>query len=572
MRVDVSVGASADVLRGLIALSRQIMQLSTRAIRRLEFLRDLSTLLLDFSTCELVELRLYGTIAYRVRTSRPSGASFDFEAFPADPSAPGAEAPDRLRQLVNGALAGTLASTSGRCTPYGSFWTGDVAASRSGGVERDTLPITVTPGAASLALIPFPVNHLDAGILRLESVRSDAFTREVIESYEAVAETLGLAIAQRRAQAALRERVKELGCLYAIARVIERDAGDTGEVLEHVVQLLPPAWQYPEIAVARITVDGVGCATGDVARARARQCAPIVVNGRPRGEVEVGYVQEIPHAVDGPFLREEAHLIGGIALAIGEFLERREAAGERARLQEQLRHADRLATIGQLAAGVAHEINEPLGGILGFAQLARRGPAVPDDTVKDLDRIVASCLQAREIVKKLQAFARQAPMQRRLVSAPAVVDEALALVAARCASGGVRIVRRMDDTPDVWADPTQLKQVVVNLVVNALQAMPKGGTLTAGTRGESEAVVLEIEDTGVGMTPEIVDQIFNPFFTTKDVGEGTGLGLAVVHGIVTAHGGAIEVSSAVGRGSMFRVRLPADGGSTPDGGESRSNP
>jgi two-component system, NtrC family, sensor kinase len=572
MGVDVGVAASADVLRGLIALSRQIMQLSTRAIPRLEFLRDLSTLLLDFSKCELVELRLYGTIAYRVRASRASGASFDFEAFSAGPSAPGADAPDRLRQLVGGALAGALEPTSGRFTPYGSFWTGDVAASPSRSVEGDAIPITLVPGAASLALIPFPVNHLDAGVLRLENVRPDAFRREVIESYEAVAETLGLAIAQRRAQAALRERVKELGCLYAIARVIERDAGDTGEVLDRIVQLLPPAWQYPEIAVARVTVDGVGCATGDVARARTCQRAPIVVDGRPRGEVEVGYVEEIPHAVDGPFLREEEHLIGGIALAIGEFLERRDAAGERARLQEQLRHADRLATIGQLAAGVAHEINEPLGGILGFAQLAGRGSAVPEDTHKDLDRIVASCLQAREIVKKLQAFARQAPMQRRWVSVPAIVDEALGLVAARCASGDVQLIRRMGDTPDVWADPTQLKQVVVNLVVNALQAMPKGGTLTAATRSDRGAVLLEIADTGIGMAPDVIDQIFNPFFTTKDVGEGTGLGLAVVHGIVSAHGGAIEVMSAVGSGTTFRVRLPADGGGAPGDGDWRPRP
>src|SRR3990172_9443796 len=111
--------------------------------------------------------------------------------------------------------------------------------------------------------------------------------------------------------------------------------------------------------------------------------------------------------------------------------------------------------------------------------------------------------------------------------------------------------------PQILADRSQLYQVLVNLVVNAIQAMPQGGRLTISTRSDGASVMLRVEDTGIGMSPEVQRQLFTPFFTTKDVGEGTGLGLAVVHGIVIAHGGTVHVMSEVGRGSSFEVRIPS---------------
>jgi two-component system NtrC family sensor kinase len=128
---------------------------------------------------------------------------------------------------------------------------------------------------------------------------------------------------------------------------------------------------------------------------------------------------------------------------------------------------------------------------------------------------------------------------------------------AHCAKAGTRIVRELaPDLPEIQADPAQLKQVFVNLVVNAVQAMPAGGTLTVGTQVVDAMVSLVIKDTGSGINEETLPKIFLPFFTTKDVSEGTGLGLAVVHGIVTSHGGSIEVQSQPGAGSRFEVRLP----------------
>ncbi len=359
---------------------------------------------------------------------------------------------------------------------------------------------------------------------------------------------------------ALRERVKELTCLYGIARLCQRDELPLGAVLQSIVELIPPAWQYPEVTAGRIAVDGVEYVTPGFAGEGARQSARIVAGSEPRGSVDVIYGEPRPELDEGPFLAEERSLIDAIAAQVAGLLERRRAAEERGRLEEQLRHADRLATIGQLSAGIAHELNEPLGAILGFAQLARQAAGMPEQASLDVDKILAAALHAREVVRKLMLFARQTPPRKVRFSLNELVDEGLYFLESRCARNGIRIVREpAPDLPKITADRGQLHQVLVNLVVNAIHAMPDGGTLTLRTRASGGLAVLEVEDTGIGMSEEIQGQIFLPFFTTKDVGQGTGLGLAVVHGIVTAHGGEIRVESAPGRGSRFEVRLPVHG-------------
>ncbi len=361
-------------------------------------------------------------------------------------------------------------------------------------------------------------------------------------------------------QSALRERIKELACLYGIAQLAARQDAPLSDILQGVVELLPPAWQYPQIAVARITMDGRAFATASFRPAPWRQAAGISVAGNLRGEVEVVYVEDRPVLDEGPFLKEERHLIDAAARQVGLIVSRREADQERERLQAQLRHADRLASIGMLAAGVAHELNEPLGGILGFAQLMRQCEGLPSQAAADLAKIEAASLQAREIIRKLLLFARPVPPETGRMSLNRVVSEALELFAARCAKQGVDLVREFSPRlPAIVGNPVQLSQVVVNLVINALQAMPGGGRLTVRTRAVDDRALLEVQDTGVGMTAQVMEKVFLPFFTTKDVGKGTGLGLSVVHGIVTAHGGGIRVHSSPGQGSRFEVLLPLAG-------------
>jgi two-component system, NtrC family, sensor kinase len=359
-------------------------------------------------------------------------------------------------------------------------------------------------------------------------------------------------------QWALRERVKELLCLYGIAKVVEGPPRPLQEVACGIVALLPPSWQHPEVSTARITLDGQSYCSEPFAEGLDRQSADIVVSGQRRGTVEVFYLQEMPLFDEGPFLKEERSLINEVARQIALVLERQQAETERAQLQEQLRNADRLATVGKLAAGVAHELNEPLGVILGYAQLTLREFGIPDQMGRNLEKIVKASLHAREVIRKLLLFSRQVPSERRPIQLNAVVKDSLYLLESRCIKSGVKIALRLGkDLPEVLADPGQIQQVVLNLGVNAIQAMSAGGTLKVITELAGDHVLLTVEDTGVGMGPATVSQIFNPFFTTKEVGQGTGLGLSVVHGIITAHGGTIQVDSAPGRGSRFNILLPS---------------
>ncbi len=268
----------------------------------------------------------------------------------------------------------------------------------------------------------------------------------------------------------------------------------------------------------------------------------------------------MPERDEGPFLNEERNLIDAIAREVALIIERRQAEEEKAKLQEQLRHADRLATIGQLSAGVAHELNEPLGNILGFAQLVLKTANLPAQTRRDVEKIASASLYARDVIRKLMLFARQMPSTRVQVDLNRLVEEGLGFFDARCHKAGIRLIRRLDpDLPVLVADPSQLTQVLINLVVNAIHAMPEGGELLVQTACSPKHVSLIVKDNGIGMSPELMNKIFIPFFTTKDVNEGTGLGLSVAHGIVTAHGGSIEVESELGGGSRFEIRLPREG-------------
>lgn len=412
---------------------------------------------------------------------------------------------------------------------------------------------------STVAWIPLAVSADPRAVLVLAREGGAHFERASTRLYEAVVQVLVVALDQQSARWALGERIKELTCLYRVARV----AGDReialGDALRDIAATLPPAMQHPALATARVVVEGTGYAMPGFREGPHRLVADIVAYGVKRGVVEVFYGADV-EAGDEVFLREERALLGAVAGEAGRLVERDRATRERKRLEEQLRHADRLATIGTLAAGVAHELNEPLGGVLGLAQLAAKADGLPPAVAADLEKIVRAALHAREIVRKLVLFARHEPPRKAPIRFEAVVGEALDLLAARCAAAAVTIERDFGtDLPDVVADAAQVRQVVVNLVVNAIQAMPDGGMLRVRVAGGTTYVTLEVEDQGVGMDADTCDRIFTPFFTTKDVGEGTGLGLSVVHGIVSSHGGTIEVTSAPGSGSRFRVVLPARG-------------
>lgn len=228
-------------------------------------------------------------------------------------------------------------------------------------------------------------------------------------------------------------------------------------------------------------------------------------------------------------------------------------------LKQQLQHADRLATVGQLAAGIAHEINGPLNNILGYAQLSAKQQDLPEQVYQDLDNIIRMSLHAREVVKKVMLFSRQVTPKHDLIQINKVIHDSLYFTEPLCRQSEIKVVTMLDEKlPCIVGDFSQLRQVVVNLIVNSVHAMPdNGGMINIKTHCESSGnVILRIQDTGTGMTPETLNQCFVPFFTTKKVDEGTGLGLSVVHGIIQAHDAEIKVESQVGKGSRFTVTFP----------------
>ena len=220
----------------------------------------------------------------------------------------------------------------------------------------------------------------------------------------------------------------------------------------------------------------------------------------------------------------------------------------------QLLHAERLATIGTLASGVAHEINNPATSILLDAE--RILEENPDDSeVRGIaEGIVKQVERIRRITRNLLLFSRQSGFEPREVDLNRVIEDALEMLRPKLKK--VKVEKRLDNLPPIYGDPAQLQQVFVNLILNAAQAMPDGGRLILETKAGSGEVITRVSDTGVGIPGEHLNRIFNPFFTTKRPGEGTGLGLSICLGIVERHKGKIEVESRVGEGTTFTLRLP----------------
>jgi signal transduction histidine kinase len=250
-------------------------------------------------------------------------------------------------------------------------------------------------------------------------------------------------------------------------------------------------------------------------------------------------------------------------LELSDLREQRRLEAERAELEAQLREAQRLESVGTLAGGVAHDFNNLLTVIHTNAELAAADVPAASAAGESLTQLLVASRRAREVVRQILTFSRRTRTHRSAVRIEALLTETQSLLRAMIPST-VQIVFR-DDAPGavVEGDATQLQQLLLNLCSNAEYAMraTNGGTLTVQARWEDHApataVRLSVTDTGVGIPADVRARMFEPFFTTKPVGEGTGLGLSVLHGIVGAHGGTITVTSDLGRGSMFDVVLPA---------------
>ncbi len=230
---------------------------------------------------------------------------------------------------------------------------------------------------------------------------------------------------------------------------------------------------------------------------------------------------------------------------------------ERKKLEEQLRRTERVAELGTLASGMAHEIGTPMNVILGRAEYLM--DRVRDEPIKKgLQTIIAQVERITKVMNQLLAFARRKPPERGPLQLKDIVENGLELFQERLEKSRVTVESVLDDDcPNVLADGDQMSQVFINLVMNALHAMPDGGTLRVGLAQDQDIVQLTVADSGHGIPPEALPKIFEPFFTTKEFGKGTGLGLTVVKGIIEEHQGTITVDSEEGKGTRFTIVLPA---------------
>ncbi len=275
----------------------------------------------------------------------------------------------------------------------------------------------------------------------------------------------------------------------------------------------------------------------------------------------------------GTVHRDEEGRPAWVAGACTDVTDAKQAAEEREKLENQLRHAQRLESLGIMAGGIAHDFNNLLVAVLGNAGLALRHVDAHSEAARILREIEQAARQAAELTSQLLAYAGKAEPRFRAVDLTALVSETVQMTGRGVLRGSTAEFDLREGLPRVWGDPTQLKQVLVNLISNAAEAMAEKpgkisvrtgrcyadramleGTFLRSDAREGEYVYLEIEDTGPGIAENVLTRVFDPFFTTKFTGRG--LGLAVVQGVVQRHGGAVKVTSKVGEGTLFRILLP----------------
>ena len=352
----------------------------------------------------------------------------------------------------------------------------------------------------------------------------------------------------------LKERIKELTCLYDVTSVVLQHSGSVQDTLSHICSILQKAYKYSEAATVGLELDGYAISTGSIPAQHALQESVLIVNNEVKGKIAVYY--PYPEYDKEDFLAEEQMLLNKVAVETAHFYEKLLSAEKEQLLQRSMQRADRLAILGEITAGIAHELNTPLGNILGFAELINQ--QTDDSQINnDASKIINAAIHSREIVKKLMFFSCEMPQHKELIEIAPVIEQALSLLGPNFSKKQITANFRSHNTPiKAQLDSVQFTQVLFNILLNAIYASPEQGCINVELYTSGRHLYIEVSDEGHGVPEGIRARIFEPFFTAKPLGEGTGLGLSVVHGIVKGHGGEIFVLTNKAGGATFKVELP----------------
>ncbi len=437
-------------------------------------------------------------------------------------------------------------SALGRAIRAGKPWTAADAAAESGLLYEP-------PGTSLLVrgilIVPIHRRRERIGAVAVTSRTVRTFTPAEIERVEAMTDLLTMTLSNAELVESLRQAEWRFRTLFRAAPDVVLTVLQSGRVREANDAVREVAGIDPVHVVGRMLADMVMpddrlAVTDALSRAiggTATRCEVRIPRENAPPRVVAFAASRLPEA-DPPS-----------ALVIG-----RDVTSERD-LRARLVETERLAAVGELVAGVAHEVNNPLSSISAFAQLLLRDPTLPEVHRDSIEVIRSETARASQVVKDLLAFARRSDHRREALDLDTLVERTLRLRGFQLTDANVAVDLDLDGAlPPVVADARQLQQVVLNLVTNAVQAMAPlgGGTLRIATRALQGSVVLEIGDTGPGIAPAARPHVFEPFFTTKGEGEGTGLGLSVSYGIITAHGGSIGVADTSDHGTTMVVSLP----------------
>jgi len=462
----------------------------------------------------------------------------------------------------------------------------------------------------SKLVIPIKLGIKTIGILDLESQEVDAFSAHLVAALETMTDQLAIAIENARLYDDVTEKVNELMSLNHIIQAVSsslnlpqiltlvtqhvtsmlnvaatsvalRDdeanevwfAAASGEGSTEVIGLRMPLGQgvvgwvaetgepiiVPDVSTDTRFFPDVDAQSGFTTKSIL--CVPMVSKGRLIGAIEAMNKRD-----DSAFTIQDLNLLADLTAPAATAIENAKLYEDLAQNMRQLEAAQvqlvqsaKLSAIGELAAGVAHEINNPLTSIIGLSAVIADSLDVDSEEAEDLHIVRSEAQRATKIVHSLLDFARVGDPVQSLADLNEILESAIFLAVPAGVRHKIKLTKSFADLPLIPVDQDQIKQVFINILNNAVFAMPNGGQLTVTSQissTDSQMVCLSFADTGSGISPEHIDKIFDPFFTTKEVGQGTGLGLSVSYGIIERHNGQISLETAVGIGTTFHISLP----------------